>query len=137
MRRWMVLGVLLLGLATPGAQAQGAAEDAIRDVIARQIEAFKADDFETAFDFASPAIKRMFGTPDRFGQMVQSGYPMVWRPATVRFAGLAPGRGTMIQGVVITDAAGGVHLVEYHMIEDADGWRINGVLVRRPGDAGA
>lgn len=136
MRRWMILGVLLLGLAAPGARA-GGAEEAIRDVIARQIEAFKADDFETAFGFASPAIKRMFGTPARFGQMVQSGYPMVWRPAQVRFAGLSAGRDAMIQGVVITDAAGGVHLIEYHMVEDAEGWRINGVLVRRPGDAGA
>ena len=55
-------------------------------MISKQIEAFKADDFDTAFSFASPMIQRMFGSASTFGEMVQNGYPMVWRPAEVRFS---------------------------------------------------
>ncbi|MGB0905657.1 MAG: DUF4864 domain-containing protein, partial [Mangrovicoccus sp.] len=44
---------------------------AIQSVIGQQFEALKADDFERAFDFAAPSIKGMFGTAERFGQMVR------------------------------------------------------------------
>jgi hypothetical protein len=128
--------VLLLGLA-PGAPRAQDAGAAIQGVIARQIEAFKVDDFVTAFSFASPSIKRLFGDPDRFGQMVRNGYPMVWRPAEVRFSGLETRDGRTVQSVVVTDAAGAIHVLDYEMIAGDDGWRINGVTLRRTGDAGA
>ena len=38
-----------------------------------------------AFDYASPTIRGIFGSPDRFGAMVQQGYPMVYRPSEVRY----------------------------------------------------
>ena len=85
MRRGL-LGAVLLAALGSGAGAQDA-QGAIREVISDQIAAFEADDFATAFGFASPAIREMFGTPDRFGRMVREGYPMVWRPGGVRFAG--------------------------------------------------
>ncbi len=103
MLRHVVAGILLLGLACGPARAQDADAD-IRAVISEQIEAFKADDFETAFAFASPAIQRMFGSPAQFGEMVQNGYPMVWRPAEVRFSGLETRDGRTVQSVVVTDA---------------------------------
>jgi hypothetical protein len=134
MRAFVTACVLALGLAAFGpARAQDAD---IRSVISSQIEAFKADDFETAFGFASPGIKRMFGTPDRFGQMVRSGYPMVWRPAEVRFGALETRGGRQVQPVLVTDASGAVYVLDYEMIEMADGWRIDGVTLRR-GDLGA
>ena len=52
----------------------------IRGVIQSQLDAFLADDVNTAFTFAAPNIKRMFGSAENFGRMVQNGYPMVWRP---------------------------------------------------------
>jgi hypothetical protein len=132
-----VFPVLLAALLAAGpSRAQGAAE-AIRDVIARQMEAFKADDFVTAFTFASPGIQSMFVSPDRFGQMVQNGYPMVWRPADVRFSGIETREGQTIQSVVVTDQSGVVHVLDYFMIAEDGGWRINGVMLRRPADAGA
>lgn len=109
----------------------------IRSVISQQIDAFRADDFGAAFDFASPNIRGMFGTPEVFGRMVREGYPMVWRPADVRFSGLRVQDGRQVQGVVVTDAAGRLHVLDYEMIEGDDGWRINGVRLRDPGDAGA
>lgn len=105
-------------------RAQG---NEIEGVITRQLDAFRADDFATAFTFASPSIRGMFGTAENFGRMVTQGYPMVWRPADVEYLGLREERGTLAQRVQIVDAEGRLHLLDYFMIETVDGWKINGV----------
>lgn len=107
-------------------------DQAIRDVISSQIDAFLADDVETAFTFASPTIKRIFGSPDRFGQMVRQGYPMVWRPADVEFLSIEDRGGRLFQNVMIRDRAGALHILEYEMIEGTGGWKIDGVRLRKP-----
>ncbi len=109
-------------------------KDEVTGVIQRQIEAFLADDFVTAFTFAAPGIKQMFGNPDRFGLMVQQGYPMVWRPADVQFLELRTEPTGPVQRVLIKDQAGASHLLEYYMIETDNGWQISGVqLLPSPG----
>lgn len=110
------------------------ANDDVRSVISSQIDAFLADDFVTAFDFASPMIQGMFGTPERFGAMVRNGYPMVWRPADVQFLSADERGGAVIQNVMIKDAGGKLFLLEYEMIETESGWLINGVRVQEAGD---
>ena len=136
MRAFLIVGFLLLGFGFAPARAEEPDPD-IQAVISGQIEAFKADDFETAFSFASPTIKRMFGSPARFGAMVQTGYPMVWRPAQVRFSGLETRGGRTVQSVVVTDQSGALYVLDYEMIAVDGGWQIDGVTVRRSGDAGA
>ena len=132
-RLFQLAAALWLAL-VPMAQAQDAA---IQGVIERQIEAFKADDFATAFTFASPAIKGIFGTPERFGQMVRQGYPMVHRPAEVRFLELREVAGQLWQRVMMTDAAGKAHFLDYQMIETPEGWQINGVQLLEAAAVGA
>ena len=135
MRRLLLTAILAVGL---GQAAR--AEDqstAIRQVISDQIAAFEADDFATAFTFASPGIRAMFGTPGRFGAMVREGYPMVWRPGEVRFADLAERGGRTLQRVLVTDTAGVLYVLEYEMVEGEQGWRIDGVRVLEEGAAGA
>jgi hypothetical protein len=136
MRKFILVTTLMAGLIATAPRAEEP-EDAIRGVISGQIAAIRADDFATAFTFASPNIKRLFGTSERFGEMVRSGYPMVWRPADVRFSGLRDQGGRTVQDVLVIDQAGALHLLEYEMIETETGWQINGVRVRRAGDAGA
>jgi hypothetical protein len=137
MRLLVIAGVFVLGLALGPVRAQGADED-IQSVIARQIEAFRTDDFAMAFAFASPSIQRMFGNSDRFGEMIRNGYPMVWRPAQVRFTALSIQGGRTVQSVIVTDRSGALYVLDYEMIsDDGDEWRINGVTLRRPGDTGA
>lgn len=97
------------------------------DVIAAQIEAFLADDFETAFSYAAPGIKRMFVTPENFGLMVRRGYPMVWRPAEVRYGPRETQGTAVLQTVYITDAAGNLHALEYRMVPAGETWQIAGV----------
>lgn len=114
-----------------------APEPGIETTIQGQIDAFLADDFATAFTFASPNIKMMFGTADRFGLMVRNGYPMVWRPGEVRFLELRDIDGALWQKVMIRDQSGGLHLLDYQMINGAEGWQINGVQILRKPDVGA
>ena len=109
-------------------------EPGIEATISAQIDAFLDDDFARAFTFASPNIQSLFGTSERFGNMVQNGYPMVWRPGEVRYLELRDVAGNLWQRVLIRDRAGGVHLLDYEMIQTSEGWRINGVqLLRAPG----
>ena len=96
-------------------------------MITSQIEAFQQDDFETAFTYASPFIKGIFQTPERFGQMVKRGYPMVWRPADVQFLEQRDADGFRYQKVLFKDAAGGLTVLEYEMLKIGDNWQINGV----------
>jgi len=125
MRNFWWAAVLALGLAS-GAPAQEAGH---RAVIEAQIAAFLADDFAAAFGFASPTIQRMFGSPERFGQMVTQGYPMVHRPAEVRFLEAVERGGAIFQRVMIADQGGRLHVLEYEMIPDGAGFLINGVRI--------
>lgn len=119
--------VVALGLA-PAACAQ---EAPIRAVITAQIEAFEADDFDTAFTYASPTIQRMFGTAQNFGAMVKGGYPMVWRPDNLKFLALDRRGGLLFQDVLVRDRAGALHILEYQMQQGYAGWKINGVTIRK------
>ncbi|RKF14933.1 DUF4864 domain-containing protein [Roseovarius spongiae] len=121
--------ILLIGMIAPATNAQ---EGPIREVISAQIEAFQTDDFTRAFTYASPNIRRIFGTSRNFGAMVRNGYPMVWRPKDLRFLGLARRDGALWQDVMIRDGEGRVHILEYEMIEDENGWKINAVRLREP-----
>ncbi len=112
----------------PAARAQ---EGPIRAVIEAQIEAFEADDFDTAFTYASPTIQGMFGTAQNFGAMVKGGYPMVWRPDHLRFLALDKRGGLLFQDVMVRDDEGALHILEYQMQEGESGWKINGVNIRR------
>lgn len=126
MRSLILTCAALLLLALPAR-----ADDAARQVISDQIAAFQQDDFETAFTYASPKIKQIFGGPERFGQMVQSGYPMVWRPADVQFLEAEQIGGVLRQGVLIRDNAGVFYELDYDMVAGQDGWKIDGVRIRQ------
>jgi hypothetical protein len=119
--------VLPLLLSAPSPSAGDEVADQIARTIQNQLDAFLADDVATAFTFASPGIKQLFRTPERFGEMVRTGYPMVWRPADVRYLERRVMNGRTVQRVMIIDQQGGLHLLDYLMIETAEGWQIAGV----------
>ncbi|NHB77791.1 DUF4864 domain-containing protein [Rhodobacter calidifons] len=113
-----------------------AQEAPIENTIRSQIEAFLADDFARAFTFASPNIKRLFGTPENFGAMVKQGYPMVYRPAEVQMQELREIAGNLWQRVRITDQAGKGWYLDYMMVETPEGWQINAVQLLPAPDVG-
>lgn len=105
-------------------------DDSIQAVIADQIAAFQKNDVDRAFTHASPNIKRIFGTPKRFGQMVQQGYPMVWRPARYEWLKIVETASGPVQVVLFEDQSGRLHEAGY-LMQQIDGiWRINGVKLR-------
>ncbi|NQY61362.1 DUF4864 domain-containing protein [Cognatishimia sp.] len=127
-----IVFALLLSLWASVSVAQ---ERDIQAVITQQIEAFQVDDFAQAFTYASPNIQGFFGTSERFGQMVMSGYPMVHRPDAVRYLELREIAGNLWQRVMITDPAGVIHMLDYQMKMIDGMWRINGVqILPAPGD---
>jgi len=129
--RKLVYAVVFWAICVGGALAQGAE---IKGTISQQFEAFKADDFASAFAFASPTLQQFFRTPENFGRMVTQGYPMVWRPADIRFLDLSDEDGVYRQKVLVRDAGGASHVLEYQMQETPEGWRINGVqILKDPG----
>ncbi|MEM1362038.1 MAG: DUF4864 domain-containing protein [Pseudomonadota bacterium] len=129
MRRVFLTAILTghMSLCAVATETQASDQDAITGIIDDQITAFLADDFETAFKFASPGIRGMFGTPERFGRMVREGYPMVWRPSNVEYLDLRQEADGFTQRVMVRDSSGATWLLDYSMIQRPEGWRINGV----------
>jgi hypothetical protein len=130
----VAIAALMNGLFFGAAMAQKAE---IQTTIASQIEAFQVDDFETAFGFASPTLRRLFGSSENFRGMVTRGYPMVWRPAEVRYLELAEIGGSFWQKVLIKDQSGVTHILGYRMLETDMGLKINGVQLLPAPDVGA
>ena len=125
----MILAPLSLRAEEPG--------DSIQAVIADQIAAFQANDVDRAFTHASPNIQRIFRTPKRFGQMVQQGYPMVWRPARYQWLKIVQTDSGPVQVVLFEDQSGRLHEAGY-LMQQVDGvWRINGVKLRELAGIGA
>ena len=134
MLKSMIGGMVLSVLVATGAASQ---QVDIEATINSQIEAFKADDFEHAFTYATPTLQQLFQTPENFQRMVTSGYPMVWRPAEVRYLELKERDGLLWQKVQIIDRKGFTHLLLYQMEQTANGWRIAGVQLLRASGATA
>ena len=129
MRRLTQLLVVMLLVAAP-VQAEEPRES-IEAVISDQIAAFGENALGRAFAHASPSIQKKFGTPKRFGQMVASGYPMIWRPAGWEWGNLRAGPRGMVQTVVVEDAQGRLFEADYLMRQIDGVWRIAGVSLRR------
>jgi hypothetical protein len=123
----LALGIFIVVTGAARAQEVVPPVAGIEATINQQIEAFRADDFAQAFTFASPSIRNLFRTPENFGAMVRNGYPMVWRPRSVTFGDLRDVAGGLWQRVIVTDSAGGVHALDYLMVQVDGAWRIAGV----------
>lgn len=114
------------------------AQDApIRQTIQSQLDAMQADDFPTAYTFASPTIKKVFGPVENFEAMVKKGYPMVWQHQAVKMLELRTVAGNLWQRVMVTDANGRTYLLDYKMIETPDGWQIDAVQLLPQAGVGA
>ncbi|MEO1747947.1 MAG: DUF4864 domain-containing protein [Pseudomonadota bacterium] len=131
-QRLTIASMLALGFLTTTPKAF-ADEDAARAIISLQLESFLAGDFNTAYSYASPNIKRLFPTLDRFMTMVQSGYLPVLRPGNYAFGRVetAPD-GRVLQEVTIRAPDGSDWTALYFMQQQDDGsWKVDGVSLRK------
>lgn len=136
-----LLWALTLGLVALGSAAAAQPADAERQAAAMvqtvldQLTAFRRDDFEAAYGFASESIRAQF-TPEAFREMVTRGY-----------APIAHSIGARVLGTQLFDARRGLVEIRvegrngqtvdalYEMVEEGGAWRINGVLAK-PAPAG-
>lgn len=114
--------------AAPMAQEEA---EKIRGVIVAQLEAFKDDDADTAFETATPAVREAIGNSNRFLAMVRGAYPMVYRPSSVSFHKPELESGTVLQLVEITDGEAKSWLALFALEQQPDmSWRISGCIVQ-------
>lgn len=126
--------VLAMFLAAGAAWAQ--ASDPIEGVIGGQLQAFNDRDVDAAWQYASPMIKGMFRTPENFGMMVQNGYPMVWDNADAQFLERREFPQGVMQEVLVRGPDGTLWVLDYQMVQTANGWQINGVSIVPAPDVG-
>lgn len=130
--RLPIAALFVMAMSAPAA-AQSSGEGPSQDIISRQLESFLSGDFATAYSYASPDIKRLYPTLERFMSMVQTGYLPVLRPGNYAFGQserLADGR---IQWNVLIDGPDGAgYTATYYMEQQADGsWKVDAVSLRR------
>ena len=105
-------------------------------IITAQITAFRADDGQAAYDFAAPAVKNIFPTPEIFMAMVKQGYPQVYRPQSFNFTeALIDPMGRPAQKMTVVGPDGKSYIALYSMEKQPDGaWLISGcTLLEIPG----
>ena len=127
---WLLAALLVPWLATTAAAQPDADVEAAGRVILQQLDAFRRDDFETAFTFASSTIHGLFDRT-RFEQMVRAGYPEIAHSARATIAGSRRGdAGELFLFVRVEGVNGrGVEAV-YEMVNEDGRWRINAVVTR-------
>ncbi len=129
--RALVLTALLLALGPVAATPQSDAD--VKDagsIVLQQLEAFRRDDFETAFGFASAEIHQLFDRA-RFEQMVRAGYPEIARSASAVIDGVERADGRRLYLFVrVRGTNGRVVEAVYEMVLENGRWRINGVVTR-------
>lgn len=142
MRVMAALAMWLIAAGAGWAQADRPAElaegdrAAIREVIRRQLEAFRRDDGGAAFAYASPKIQQQFGTAEAFMHMVRHGYPQVYRAREADFRELAMAGDQPTQAVLVVGPDGSTAMALYRMQRQPDGnWRIDGCVLVRTGEA--
>jgi hypothetical protein len=134
MRKAACFVCILFVFTIGSASAQPTRNAQIEVVIQQQLDAFSADDFKTAFSFATPSIQERFGSAERFGLMVVHAYPMVWRATDVQYISLEEYPTYALQKVMVTDRDKALHILLYQMLPVDNEWRIGGVrILKMPG----
>jgi hypothetical protein len=128
-----VLVAMLLATAPPAgiASAQPAGDiTAATEVVMRQLDAFRRNDFDTAYTFASTMIRDMFDR-QAFERMVRTGYPEIASSvsAFVSEFVVAPNGGVYLR-LRIGGVNGNRIEAIYEMIREDGHWRINGVVAK-------
>jgi ABC-type transporter MlaC component len=124
------LGALLFIATALLAAAWGEPETGAAEPVMRQLEAFRRDDFDTAYTFASEEIRQLFDR-QAFERMVRGGYPEIARSTSAAVIGSrrAPD-GTVYLRLRVVGANGNSIEAVYEMVQEAGTWKINGVVAR-------
>jgi hypothetical protein len=98
------------------------ANESFESVITEQLQAIARDDAPSAYAEAAPKVQQIFPSPDIFMNMVQTGYPPIYRNKQYNFgdAGIDES-GRPFQKVEILGMDGARYTAIYFMERQADG----------------
>lgn len=126
----LLFNLFLLPAADAAAAFTAADEKSVRSVIEAQLSAFARDDAAAAFSFAAPNVRKAAGSATVFLKIVQSDYPVVYRPASVAFLKPEGKADDAVQRVQMEDANGDSWLAVYTLQRQKNkSWRITGCAV--------
>lgn len=129
MRTLLVLVVLLFGTASVQAQSDDPTPE-FRRIITSQLAALQNGDADGAWAFAHGSIRAIFGSPDRFYQMVDQGYRPLIDFTRISFQEAEQAGQVWIQPVRLNDLNNDEYIAFYAMQPNAEGeWRISGVQI--------
>ena len=140
MKRFLlIMTIVATALASPvwadGGDELGltpADRETIQGIIRAQLKAFKREDGEAAFSYASPTIRKIFQSTDNFMAMVKNSYTSVYRSKEVNFGDILDVGGEPVQRVFIVGEDGKSMVAAYVMQKQPDGvWKVNGVYMFR------
>jgi Domain of unknown function (DUF4864) len=106
MFRFLISALLFVFLLAP-ARAESADQQAFQAVISGQLDAFKTEDYQTAYSYAAPIVKGVFPNVDTFMAMVKRGYGPIYKNSKYVFTELKTDTlGRPAQHVIITASDG-------------------------------
>ncbi len=97
--------------------------------VMKQLEAFRRDDFDTAFTFASGAIRAQFDRPS-FETMVRRGYPEIARSSFAAVVKTELSSESVAYVTVKIRGANGQSVEALYELTWEDDWKISGVVTR-------
>lgn len=137
MRLWMAMAVMLMGLVAPGHAQDDAPWQA---TVTGQIEAFRAEDGSAALGFAGAAFRTQFeGQPEAFyAAIIAAGYEAIVNSRSHSFGAFNQLSDTrVVQVVNFVGPDQGLYAALYELIDEPDeGWRVQGVVLRREAGVG-
>ncbi len=102
--------------------------EGVRATVEGQLAAFERENFSAAYGFAAQGIRRQFSAAV-FAEMIRRGYPALVRHARREIGLVRDNReGRAFVDVTVFDARGKAARFRYQLVEERDGWRVEGVL---------
>ncbi|WEX87072.1 DUF4864 domain-containing protein [Sinorhizobium garamanticum] len=130
MVRIVLLALCLTLLIGPGSALADEPVETVQSIIRAQIKAFLEDDADTAYSFASPAIRTKFPDKIIFFDMVKRSYQHLYRPGNFAFGRSKVVGEEVFQEVLISGSDGKDWTAIYDLVHQPDGtYKINGVMM--------
>ncbi len=127
---WLLATVVVCSHAAGEKTVAATEAKAVQTVVMAQLDAFARGDAAKAFSYASPEVRKVFSTPDRFMTMARLGYPALFQPATVTFFKPEQAGNGILQRVQLADAQGVLWVAMYSLQRQPDKlWRITGCTI--------
>ncbi len=126
----LILWFTLLSVQSIQAPGPSSQEKEIQSVIRQQLDAFNFNDFEEAYRLASKQTQDQ-SSLDQYEEMVRTNYPQITKSIRASFGEIrfTPDPTHAIVQVEITGFNHKKVTAEYRMIQENDGWKVDGITI--------